>query len=658
MQHKWKDIVNSYFTQEVGTSGEENKELNDIKGWMQNRLIKKVGTFAWQSIPLQIISVFIAAISFSKIFGNQGIILFTDEDDESYDKGIQALNNLIFTVSTSLSHSIYQYTHAIDINCRKNKKLYSELKQTFQEIDKYSANEEGDIENQVERPYKLVGDTIAKALEKALTLKGVKNINCLNDFRVTEYTLNMLIAFNKYLLNQGSLGLLAFDNDHCERIAEEFAEIIASTINKRSYVSNLVRAHKPNHAQLKLTPSIENFLIIIDEVMTKDNQVKKPSNESIRAIKQHSEDEDDAKSKGKEKEASKESLRDGSEKGRFEISSYSEAENAEGEISERWSRHAGELSDHKYDASEELSYNIEFSEDEYEEGELSEATAKSRGNEENLPKGSQKIYKNKSKIYDKFLGESKSGSQPINFSLNQGLYNKYLNSGTVAQCIYKIFCSASAGLAIYNPLAFDNNYSVVFRYLLACGSLLTSYVFYNLYTNIRNIETNEREIVERLEDVIRSLYARRLIIKDAESEYLITVQVKQIEEILSETFKALENDHSIKLDEKNQAKVLAITYSALGSVLIEKFNKDQKFEFNAEDKLNISTSLACELAKDISKAPLNSVVAARNPGKSKLLNNIYERPLIDAIKYNLAGENDNRNWCERIEMKNCRHAGK
>ena len=112
MQHKWKDIVNSYFTQEVGTSGEENKELNDIKSWMQNRLIKKVGTFAWQSIPLQIISVFIAAISFSKIFGNQGIILFTDEDDESYDKGIQALNNLIFTVSTSLSHSIYQYTMA------------------------------------------------------------------------------------------------------------------------------------------------------------------------------------------------------------------------------------------------------------------------------------------------------------------------------------------------------------------------------------------------------------------------------------------------------------------------------------------------------------------------------------------------------------------
>ncbi|KIE05052.1 hypothetical protein NF27_EY01480 [Candidatus Jidaibacter acanthamoeba] len=652
MQHKWKDIVNSYFTQEVGTSGEENKGLNDIKSWMQNRLIKKVGTFSWQSIPLQVISIFISAISFSKIFGNQGIILFTDEDDERYDKGIQALNNLIFTVSTSLSHSIYQYTYAIDVNCRKNKKLYSEFKQTFQEFDKYSATEERDIENQVKRPYKLVGDTIAKALEKALILKGVKNINCLNDFRVTEYTLNMLIAFNKYLLNQGNPSLLAFDNDHCDRIAKEFAEIIASTINKRSYVSNLVRAHKPNHAQLKLTPSIENFLIIIDEVMTKDNQAHQLYENPIENSKEYHE------TKGKEKESSKEKLRGSSEKRESGISSYSDAEDAEEEISEKWRRHAEELSDHKYEASEEPSYNIDFSEDDYEEGELSEVTAKSRGNEEEFYKVPQKFYKNKSKIYDKFLEDFKPGSQSINFSLRQGLYHKYLNSGTVAQCIYKIFCSASASFAIYNPLAFDNNYSIVFRYLLACGSLLTSYVFYNLYTNIRNIETNEREIAERLEDVIKSLYARRLIIKNAESKYLITVQVKQIQEILSETFKALENDHSIKLDEKNQAKVLAITYSALGSVLIEKFNKDQKFEFNAEDKLNISASLANELAKDISKAPLNSIVAARNPGKSKLLNNIYERPLIDAIKYNLPGENDNRNWCERIEIENYRHAGK
>lgn len=270
MQEKseFKAIVDKFF------NVSSDNAVSQTRSILHSIIRNKKGASSLYGTVVKYLGIPLMALNFSNVLhaGDQQLLLnngtyidlsYLINTSTSDVAGNSMINNGIFTVTTYLTH--YWYSHARDIeeNCKKIGKLYEEFSDVCKKFDAYS--DKGNDEE-----YRRFGDIIVTSFELALAKRGIASLSQLNDYRVAECTLNMAISMTSFLMEIKRTQKQTLGNNDTlfsekqittmiELATKEYAEIIASAVEKRNAIKNIFKFYAPNHVHMTATPTKDNF---------------------------------------------------------------------------------------------------------------------------------------------------------------------------------------------------------------------------------------------------------------------------------------------------------------------------------------------------------------------------------------------------------------
>ncbi len=581
MEQNWENIVNSYFSAKATVPPSSISEEDK----QQNEIREYVRSLLLNKVGISLWKSWVLKV-FGILAGAAGLSeAFTN------DITLTPADNTVFTVSTWLGYKIYRWAEDIDKDNKKLQELFSVVQESNSLLREYLRSET-DIENKdtENRLYdvqcRFINDIAIKSIYRALDKRKVSSIKYLDKNKVAELTSTMLYTLSEFLSNECSSykqGEIKSPTLLSDDLSEKLSEELGDMI-----ASTFKRRFWIPKIRIEQAPSSDLMLSAIGEVVWRHNN-QSATNIALNLTK-----------KGKEKEDS-----DISE-GKTDIKSNVIIDLNGGATS-------GETLLSNLNTKNNKDYG----------------TSIAHAKPEDRHKGYHKAYEALFKTIN-----PKTGSEP---------FSGWFTGNNIAQ-VYQFFSFAAGSLMFNNPLQSNSDYTWIYRFLLSCGSIFTAVTFHHFHTWIKDSKTEDSIILARLEEVIKMLFARRLVTQDATGTHVGGEKVQKMDDIFTKTLKKLEKDGYGGKDFKvhTYAQLIGKVYSSLGVVLMKKLDENRSFEFGESDIESISEKLAMELKEYyIGKNKLNAKYCFIKPLPEQFLVNI----IISTIN-----NGSERRWVDQVNL--------